>query len=85
MIFEVGRHFFKKFGLGVRNKNGLSPLGTAQHEGDDKAPGFAAAGGADAQQIVVVPGHHPVSDVGGVLVRVVRALFPLAQHHALDL
>ena len=85
VVLEVGGHFFPKLGLRVRDKNGLPPLSTAQHKGDDKAPGLAAARGADAQQIVVVPGYHPVSDVGGVLVRVIRALFPLAQHHTFDL
>ena len=40
---------------------------------------------ADAQQIVVVPRHHAVGGIEGVLVRVIRALFVLAQHHAMSL
>ena len=85
MFGKVGSHFFKKLGLGIGHKYRFPPLGTAQQEGDDKAPGFSAAWRSDAQQIVVVPGHHPVGHIGGIFVRVVRSLFPLSQHHALDL
>ena len=76
---------FKQLALRIRNERGLAAFGTAHEERDDKASGLAAARCADAEQIVVVPGDHPVRSVERVSIRIVRMLFDFAEDHALRL
>ena len=81
---KIWPQFFKKLPLWICYVHRLPPLCAAYKEGNDETPGFPAAGRADAEQIVVVAGDHPVGGVGSVFVRIFRAGFQLSQHHALD-
>ena len=79
---KVRRKLFKQLALRVRDNDGLLPLRDTHEERDDKAAGLAAAGRANAQQIVVVPRSHAVRYIQGVLVRVVRVALCLSKQHA---
>ena len=83
MLPEIWRKAFKKLALGIRNERGLTALCAAHEERDDKASGLAAARCADAEQIVVVPGNHPMRRIERVSIRIVRMLFDFAEDHAL--
>ena len=74
---------FKQLALRIRNERGLAALGAAHEERDDEPAGLAAARCADAEQIVVVPGNHPVRGIERVSIRIIRMLFDFAEDHAL--
>jgi len=74
---------FKQFSLGIRDERGLAALGAAHEERNDEPAGLAAARCADAEQIVVVSGNHPVRCIERVSIRIIRMLFDFAEDHAL--
>ena len=85
MLPEIRRKTFKKFPLGIRDERGLAAFRAAHEERNDKASGLAAARRADAEQVIIVPGNHPVRGIECVSVRIVRMLFDFAEDHALRL
>ena len=82
---EIRGKTFKKFTLGVRDERRLAALCAAHEERDNKASGLAASRRADAEQIIVVPGDHPVRGIERVSIRVIRMLFDFAEDHTLRL
>ena len=85
MLPEIRRKTFKKFALGIRNERGLAALGAAHEERDDEPAGLAAARCADAEQVIIVSGDHPVRRVERISIRIIRMLFDFAEDHPLRL
>ena len=93
ILFKVWRCHFKKLALGIRYDYRLrvaafvvaAALGTAHEERNDKASRLIRAGGADAEDVVVLAGLHAVSDIGGILLRIVGTLLDASKEHPCDL
>ena len=85
MLSKIRGEPFKQLALRIRNERGLAALGAAHEERDDEPAGLAAARCADAEQIVVVSGNHPMRGIERVSIRIIRMLFDFAEDHALRL
>ena len=93
ILFKVWRCHFKKFALGIRYDHGLgvlpaiavAALCTAHEERNDEASRLIRAGGADAEDVVVLAGLHAVGDIGGILLRIVGTLLDASKEHPCDL
>ena len=93
LLFKVRCCHFKKLALGIRYDHGLgvlpaiavAALCTAHEERNDEASRLIRAGGADAEDVVVLAGLHAVGDIGGILLRIVGTLLDASKEHPCDL
>lgn len=63
----------------------VAALCTAHEERNDEASRLIRAGGADAEDVVVLAGLHAVGDIGGILLRIVGTLLDASKEHPCDL